>query len=167
VSNSTAGSERSNAFPPDAQGQCCCAGSRTFVHERVYDEFVEKSKARALKRVVGDPFRDGVEQGPQVRIRTLISQRRPAHPLRFQPSPALRSSPCAALSDRRRAIQQDLAVRPVRRRQRCHPRRRRRQGRRQGLLHTADGVCRRQGNRFSEHLPNQTTPFDFDLSSMA
>ncbi|KAJ0469592.1 putative phenylacetaldehyde dehydrogenase [Helianthus annuus] len=48
------------------QGQCCCAGSRTFVHERVYDEFVEKAKARALKRVVGDPFRKGVEQGPQV-----------------------------------------------------------------------------------------------------
>ncbi|CAO2040816.1 unnamed protein product [Urochloa humidicola] len=48
------------------QGQCCCAGSRTFVHERVYDEFVEKSKARAQKRVVGDPFRNGVEQGPQI-----------------------------------------------------------------------------------------------------
>ncbi|KAL6838603.1 hypothetical protein ACP4OV_031560 [Aristida adscensionis] len=48
------------------QGQCCCAGSRTFVHERVYDQFVEKSKARALKRVVGDPFRKGVEQGPQI-----------------------------------------------------------------------------------------------------
>ncbi|CAL4885176.1 unnamed protein product [Urochloa decumbens] len=48
------------------QGQCCCAGSRTFVHERVYDEFVEKSKARAQKRVVGDPFRYGVEQGPQI-----------------------------------------------------------------------------------------------------
>ncbi|XP_010928601.1 aldehyde dehydrogenase family 2 member B7, mitochondrial [Elaeis guineensis] len=48
------------------QGQCCCAGSRTFVHERVYDEFVEKAKARALKRIVGDPFRQGVEQGPQI-----------------------------------------------------------------------------------------------------
>lgn len=48
------------------QGQCCCAGSRTFVHEKVYDEFVEKSKARALRRVVGDPFRSGIEQGPQV-----------------------------------------------------------------------------------------------------
>lgn len=45
------------------QGQCCCAGSRTFVHERIYDEFVEKAKARALKRVVGDPFKNGVEQG--------------------------------------------------------------------------------------------------------
>lgn len=28
------------------QGQCCCAGSRTFVHERIYDEFVEKAKDR-------------------------------------------------------------------------------------------------------------------------
>jgi hypothetical protein len=36
------------------------------VHERVYDEFVEKSKARAENRVVGDPFKKGVEQGPQV-----------------------------------------------------------------------------------------------------
>ncbi|TKY69849.1 Aldehyde dehydrogenase family 2 member B7 [Spatholobus suberectus] len=47
------------------QGQCCCAGSRTFVHERVYDEFIEKAKARALKRSVGDPFKGGIEQGPQ------------------------------------------------------------------------------------------------------
>ncbi|KAF5734747.1 hypothetical protein HS088_TW15G00239 [Tripterygium wilfordii] len=48
------------------QGQCCCAGSRTFVHERVYDEFIEKSKARAMRRVVGDNFKAGVEQGPQI-----------------------------------------------------------------------------------------------------
>ncbi|XP_077217556.1 benzaldehyde dehydrogenase, mitochondrial-like [Tasmannia lanceolata] len=48
------------------QGQCCCSGSRTFVHESVYDEFLEKSKARAMNRVVGDPFRKGVEQGPQI-----------------------------------------------------------------------------------------------------
>ncbi|RDY00692.1 Aldehyde dehydrogenase family 2 member B4, mitochondrial, partial [Mucuna pruriens] len=47
-------------------GQCCCAGSRTFVHERIYDEFLEKSKKRALRRVVGDPFKKGVEQGPQI-----------------------------------------------------------------------------------------------------
>ncbi|KAF8005969.1 hypothetical protein BT93_K0296 [Corymbia citriodora subsp. variegata] len=48
------------------QGQCCCAGSRTYVHERIYDEFLEKAKARAMKRVVGDPFKKGVEQGPQI-----------------------------------------------------------------------------------------------------
>ncbi|KAF5746614.1 aldehyde dehydrogenase family 2 member B7 mitochondrial-like [Tripterygium wilfordii] len=48
------------------QGQCCCAGSRTFVHESVYDEFVEKAKALAMKRTVGDPFKQGIEQGPQI-----------------------------------------------------------------------------------------------------
>ncbi|XP_030957391.1 aldehyde dehydrogenase family 2 member B7, mitochondrial-like [Quercus lobata] len=48
------------------QGQCCCAGSRTFVHESIYDEFVEKAKQRALKRSIGDPFKEGIEQGPQI-----------------------------------------------------------------------------------------------------
>ncbi|KAI4350740.1 hypothetical protein L6164_005162 [Bauhinia variegata] len=48
------------------QGQCCVAGSRTFVHESIYDEFVEKAKELAAKRVVGDPFKIGVEQGPQI-----------------------------------------------------------------------------------------------------
>lgn len=48
------------------QGQCCCAGSRLFVEEKCYDEFVERSVARAAKRKVGDPFDPTVEQGPQV-----------------------------------------------------------------------------------------------------
>ena len=48
------------------QGQCCCAGSRLFVEEKVYDEFVERSVARAKRRKVGDPFAADVEQGPQV-----------------------------------------------------------------------------------------------------
>ncbi|MCI20086.1 aldehyde dehydrogenase family 2 member B4 mitochondrial-like, partial [Trifolium medium] len=57
-------------------GQCCCAGSRTYVHERIYDEFLEKAKAAASKRVVGDPFKKGVEQGPQE-----VGVRTPAIPL--------------------------------------------------------------------------------------
>ncbi|KAJ8285959.1 hypothetical protein GJAV_G00032920 [Gymnothorax javanicus] len=48
------------------QGQCCCAGSRTYVQESIYKEFVERSVERAKKRVVGDPFNLGTEQGPQV-----------------------------------------------------------------------------------------------------
>ena len=48
------------------QGQCCCAGSRLFVEEKAYDQFVEKSVARAKKRTVGDPFDRATEQGPQV-----------------------------------------------------------------------------------------------------
>ncbi|KAJ0010332.1 hypothetical protein Pint_33499 [Pistacia integerrima] len=49
------------------QGQCCWAGSHTYVHEPVYDEFVEKSKARAIKRINGDPFKKGIEQGIFIR----------------------------------------------------------------------------------------------------
>src|SRR6202042_180380 len=48
------------------QGQSCCAGSRVFVEEKIYDQFVEKSLARAGKRTVGDPFDPKTEQGPQV-----------------------------------------------------------------------------------------------------
>jgi aldehyde dehydrogenase (NAD+) len=48
------------------QGQCCCAGSRLFVEEKVYDEFVDKITKKAKKRKVGDPFDPSTEQGPQV-----------------------------------------------------------------------------------------------------
>lgn len=48
------------------QGQCCCAGSRVFVEEKCYDEFVAKSVERAKQRMVGNPFDANTEQGPQV-----------------------------------------------------------------------------------------------------
>jgi aldehyde dehydrogenase (NAD+) len=47
-------------------GQCCAAGSRTYVQDEIYDEFVRLSVARAKTRSIGDPFSKGVEQGPQV-----------------------------------------------------------------------------------------------------
>jgi len=47
-------------------GQCCCAGSRLYVHEDIYPQFVEKAGARASKRVTGDPFQKETEQGPIV-----------------------------------------------------------------------------------------------------
>ena len=50
--------------------QICAAASRTFVHAKVYDEFIAKSVELARKRVVGDPFANGTEQGPQVRTIT-------------------------------------------------------------------------------------------------
>jgi Aldehyde dehydrogenase family len=60
-------------------GQVCNAGSRLYVHESLYDEFVEKSVRRAKARRVGDPFSEDTEQGPQVcsglpRARTLPAQ---------------------------------------------------------------------------------------------
>jgi len=47
-------------------GQCCCAGSRVYVQDTIYDKFLEKFKERAAKNVVGDPFAKDTFQGPQV-----------------------------------------------------------------------------------------------------
>ncbi|RDW72180.1 aldehyde dehydrogenase-2 [Coleophoma crateriformis] len=47
-------------------GQCCCAGSRIYVQEGIYDKFVEQFKARAIANKVGDPFLADTFQGPQV-----------------------------------------------------------------------------------------------------
>lgn len=47
-------------------GQNCCAGSRTFVQEGIYDAFVAKAAEMARARKVGDAFAEGTQQGPQV-----------------------------------------------------------------------------------------------------
>lgn len=48
------------------QGQCCCAGSRLFVQDKAYDEFVSRLSEKANARRLGDPFDPSTEQGPQV-----------------------------------------------------------------------------------------------------
>src|SRR5437868_6515216 len=48
------------------QGQCCCAGSRLFVEDKVHDEFVEKLVKKAKTQKVGDPFDLNTTQGAQV-----------------------------------------------------------------------------------------------------
>jgi aldehyde dehydrogenase (NAD+) len=48
------------------QGQCCCAGSRLFVEEKIYDQFVERVVKKARNQKVGDPFDPETTQGPQV-----------------------------------------------------------------------------------------------------
>ncbi|MCP6760530.1 MAG: aldehyde dehydrogenase family protein [Fischerella sp. CENA71] len=48
------------------QGQCCNAGSRLFVEEKCYDDFVAKSVEKARQRTVGDPFDPNTKQGPQI-----------------------------------------------------------------------------------------------------
>jgi aldehyde dehydrogenase (NAD+) len=48
------------------QGQCCCAGSRLFVEDKIHDQFVEKILSKAKSQKVGDPFHPETTQGPQV-----------------------------------------------------------------------------------------------------
>lgn len=48
------------------QGQCCCAGSRVYVEEKIHDEFVEKLTKLAASRRLGNPLSQDTDQGPQV-----------------------------------------------------------------------------------------------------
>lgn len=48
------------------QGQCCCAGSRLFVEDKVYDQMIDKLAEMNRNRKLGDPFDPTTEQGPQV-----------------------------------------------------------------------------------------------------
>lgn len=48
------------------QGQCCCAGSRVFVEEKVHDKFVDKIASCNASRRLGDPLDPETQQGPQV-----------------------------------------------------------------------------------------------------
>lgn len=52
-------------------GQNCVAGSRTFVHEDIYEKFVRRATELASKRKVGNQFDADVLQGPQIDERML------------------------------------------------------------------------------------------------
>jgi acyl-CoA reductase-like NAD-dependent aldehyde dehydrogenase len=47
-----------------ATGQTCLAGSRVFVHEDVYDAFVDRFTDRAAEVTLGDPLEPETEMGP-------------------------------------------------------------------------------------------------------
>ena len=47
-------------------GQCCTAGSRLFVEEKIHKEFVDRLVAKAKQRKIGDQLDPATEQGPQV-----------------------------------------------------------------------------------------------------
>ncbi|ONK59370.1 uncharacterized protein A4U43_C08F5740 [Asparagus officinalis] len=48
------------------KGEICVAGTRIYVQEGIYDEFVKKIAEKAKSWVVGDPFNPNVHQGPQI-----------------------------------------------------------------------------------------------------
>jgi aldehyde dehydrogenase (NAD+) len=48
------------------QGQCCCAGSRLYIDEKVYDEVIDRIAEKNKTTRIGDPFDPATQQGPQV-----------------------------------------------------------------------------------------------------
>lgn len=53
------------------QGQVCCAGSRVFVQEGIYDKFVAALKEKFEQIKVGLPWNEDVQMGAQVNDRQL------------------------------------------------------------------------------------------------
>jgi len=47
-------------------GQCCCAGSRVYVQDTIYDKFMSAFQKQVEALKVGDPFKADTFQGPQV-----------------------------------------------------------------------------------------------------
>jgi len=81
------GGKSANIFFPDApwekaieglqlgilfnQGQVCCAGSRVFVHEAIFDRFIEAATEAFAKVKVGLPWKPDTQMGSQVNARQL------------------------------------------------------------------------------------------------
>ena len=53
------------------QGQVCCAGSRVFVQESIYDRFVEEAVKRFNKVKVGLPWKEETQMGSQIDRRRM------------------------------------------------------------------------------------------------
>ncbi|MBU2146598.1 MAG: aldehyde dehydrogenase family protein [Alphaproteobacteria bacterium] len=64
-------------------GQCCCGIERVYVHEKVYDEFIEGFIAETKNYVVGNPLDAATTMGP-------MAQARFADAIREQKAEALR-----------------------------------------------------------------------------
>jgi acyl-CoA reductase-like NAD-dependent aldehyde dehydrogenase len=72
-------------------GQCCCGIERIYVHERVYDQFVEGFIAETKNYVVGNPLDHSTTMGP-------MAQSRFADFIREQKAEALRKGAVAHIN---------------------------------------------------------------------
>jgi acyl-CoA reductase-like NAD-dependent aldehyde dehydrogenase len=80
-------------------GQCCCGIERVYVHEKVYDEFVEGFVAETKNYALGNPLEQATTMGP-------MAQARFADFIREQEAEALRKGATAHMNttdDRDRA----------------------------------------------------------------
>ncbi|MFC3208895.1 aldehyde dehydrogenase family protein [Aquamicrobium soli] len=59
-------------------GQCCCGIERVYVHEKVYDQFVDGFIAETKNYVVGNPLEQATTMGPmaQARFADLIREQK-------------------------------------------------------------------------------------------
>jgi acyl-CoA reductase-like NAD-dependent aldehyde dehydrogenase len=72
-------------------GQCCCGIERVYVHEKVYDEFIEGFISETKNYVVGNPLDAATTMGP-------MAQARFADAIREQKAEALRKGATANIN---------------------------------------------------------------------
>ncbi len=72
-------------------GQCCCGIERVYVHETVYDEFIDGFIAETRNYVVGNPLDAATTMGP-------MAQARFAYAIREQKAEALRKGATANIN---------------------------------------------------------------------
>lgn len=87
------------------QGQNCCAGSRAFVQDEVYDDFVERLAERAKKARLGDPLDESTEHG------ALIDRAQFDKTMRYVASGRNEGAECVAGGERE--FDQGYFVRPT------------------------------------------------------
>jgi acyl-CoA reductase-like NAD-dependent aldehyde dehydrogenase len=54
-----------------ASGQSCVAGSRLFIQESIFDDLIERVRARASEIIIGDPMDESSEMGPLATVAQL------------------------------------------------------------------------------------------------
>ncbi|MEH6443460.1 MAG: aldehyde dehydrogenase family protein, partial [Oceanospirillaceae bacterium] len=60
IENAVSGALLANFY---TQGEVCTNGTRVFVHSSIYDQFIEKIKARTEKMIIGDPTHADTQVG--------------------------------------------------------------------------------------------------------
>jgi len=56
-----------------ASGQSCIAGSRLYLQEEIYDEYLHEIKNRALQIIIGDPMAANTQIGPLATLKQLTN----------------------------------------------------------------------------------------------
>ena len=137
-------------------GQCCCGIERVYVHEKVYDEFVEGFIAVTKNYVVGNPLDQATTMGP-------MAQARFADLIREQKAEALRKGAKAHINMKVGQRQGRLALSGAGGADQCRPSdERHARGELWPDRRHHEGAQRRGGDRADERQPLRADRLDLD-----
>ena len=137
-------------------GQCCCGIERVYVHEKVYDQFVEGFVAETKNYVVGNPLEQATTMGP-------MAQARFADFIREQKAEALRKGAVAHMNTSYDGRQGRIALSAGRGADQCRPPdERHARGKLRPDRRHHEGAQRRGSHRADERQPLRPDRLDLD-----